>query len=265
MPTKSSPSSLPLVGTHFSVDFGTTQFIKEHSFSEIDIPNLEFKTEGENTIITGQKEFYPDGFEVGDLVLKRGKTSKDSYLFKWLKIQIDFQRKLPIQIVVKLLNHEHSPFLKWTFLNAFPIKFDTSGISSTSKDVMLDSITFKFESFNFEEIGEIGSVKIENPRQGLEGGKGTKWKNKKVKKEPVKLKSENKGRKKEPVKLKSENKTKRKTPVKIKNDEYALAKNALRLARQVDGMLQKKPLKISPPKPKSSRINRKTSRKKPPK
>ena len=251
MPTKSSPSSLPLVGTHFSVDFGTNQVIKEHSFSEIDIPNLEFKTEGENTIITGQKEFYPDGFEVGDLVLKRGKTSKDSYLFKWLKIQIDFQRKLPIQIVVKLLNHEHSPFLKWTFLNAFPIKFDTSGISSTSKDVMLDSITFKFESFKFEEIGEIGPVKIENPWQGLEGGKGTKWKNKKVKKEPVKLKSENK--------------TKRKTPVKIKNDEYALAKNALRLARQVDGMLQKKPLKISPPKPKSSRINRKTSRKKPPK
>jgi hypothetical protein len=108
------------------------------------------------------------------------------------------------------LNHEHSPFLKWTFLNAFPIKFDTSGISSTSKDVMLDSITFKFESFNFEEIGEIGQAQI-------------------------------------------------------KYDEYALAKNALRLARQVDGMLQKKPLKISPPKPKSSRINRKTSRKKPPK
>ena len=209
MPTKSSPSSLPLVGTHFSVDFGTNQVIKEHSFSEIDIPNLEFKTKGENAIIAGQKELHPDGFEFGDLVLKRGKTSKDSYLFKWLKIQIDFQRKLPIQIVVKLLNHEHSPFLKWTFLNAFPIKFDTSGISSTSKDVMLDSITFKFESFKFEEIGEIG-------------------------------------------------------PVKIKNDEYALAKNALRLARQVDGMLQKKPLKISPPKPKSSRINRKTSRKKPP-
>jgi phage tail-like protein len=251
MPTKSSASSLPLVGTHFSVDFGTNQVIKEHSFSEIDIPNLEFKTNGENAIIYGQKELHPDGFEFGDLVLKRGKTSKDSYLFKWLKIQIDFQRKLPIQIVVKLLNHEHSPFLKWTFLNAFPIKFDTSGISSTSKDVMLDSITFKFESFNFEEIGEIGSVKIENPLQGLEGEKGTKWKNKKVKKEPVKLKSENK--------------TKRKTPVKIKNDEYALAKNALRLARQVDGMLQKKPLKISPPKPKSSRINRKTSRKKPPK
>jgi hypothetical protein len=144
---------------------------------------------------------------------------------------------------------------------------------------MLDSITFKFESFKFEEIGEIGTVEIENPWQGLEGGKGTKWKNKKVKKEPVIIKfekkvrkkepviikSENKGRKKEPVKLKSENKTKRKTPVKIKNDEYALAKNALRLARQVDGMLQKKPLKISPPKPKSSRINRKTSRKKPPK
>ena len=210
MPTKSSTSSLPLVGTHFSVDFGTNQVIKEHSFSEIDIPNLEFKTKGENAIIAGQKELHPDGFEFGDLVLKRGKTSKDSYLFKWLKIQIDFQRKLPIQIVVKLLNHEHSPFLKWTFLNAFPIKFDTSGISSTSKDVMLDSITFKFESFKFEEIGEIGQAQI-------------------------------------------------------KYDEYALAKNALRLARQVDGMLQKKPLKISPPKPKSSRINRKTSRKKPPK
>ena len=75
---------------------------------------------------------------------------------------------------------------------------------------MLDSITFKFESFKFDEIDQIG-------------------------------------------------------PAKIKNDEYALAKNTLRLARQTDGMLQKKPLKISPPKPKSSRINRKTSQKKPPK
>jgi len=252
MPTKSSTSSLPLVGTHFSVDFGTNQVIKEHSFSEIDIPNLEFKTKGENAIIAGQKELHPDGFEFGDLVLKRGKTSKDSYLFKWLKIQIDFQRKLPIQIVVKLLNHEHSPFLKWTFLNAFPIKFDTSGISSTSKDVMLDSITFKFESFKFEEIDDIGPVKL-------------KFEKKERKTEPVKLNFEKKERKTEPVKLKSENKTKRKTPVKIINDEYALAKNALRLARQMDGMLQKKPLKISPPKPKSSRINRKTSRKKPPK
>ena len=79
------------------------------------------------------------------------------------------------------------------------------------------------------------------------------------------MRYEKRERKSVPVKLKSENKTKIKPPVKIKNDEYALTKNALRLARQMDGMLQKKPLKISPPKPKSSRVNRKTSQKKPPK
>ena len=54
------------------------------------------------------------------------------------------------------------------------------------------------------------------------------------------MRYEKRERKSVPVKLKSENKTKIKPPVKIKNDEYALTKNALRLARQMDGMLYKK-------------------------
>ena len=238
MSTKLSTSSLPLVGSHFSVDFGNGQTIKEHSFSEISIGELQLKTKSSESLIKGNKETLPDGYEFGDLKLKKGKTTTNSYLFKWLKVQIDFQKKLPLDIKVKLLNHKHEPFLIWTFENAFPYKYDTTGIIAKNSELIIDEISFKFDSFKFSEIEDIG---------------------------PPLIRYEKRERKSEPVKLKSENKTKIKPPVKIKNDEYALTKNALRLARQMDGMLQKKPLKISPPKPKSSRVNRKTSQKKPPK
>ena len=54
-------------------------------------------------------------------------------------------------------------------------------------------------------------------------------------------------------------------PVQIRTDKDANAKNALRMLRKMDGYLQKKPLKITPPGEKSSRLNRRTSGKKPPK
>lgn len=52
-------------------------------------------------------------------------------------------------------------------------------------------------------------------------------------------------------------------PIQLKADKYAIAKNTLREARMMDGYLQKKPLKITPAGEKSSRLNRRTSRKKP--
>jgi len=54
-------------------------------------------------------------------------------------------------------------------------------------------------------------------------------------------------------------------PVQLNTDKDANAKNALRMLRKMDGYLQKKPLKITPPGEKSSRLNRRTSGKKPPK
>ena len=60
-------------------------------------------------------------------------------------------------------------------------------------------------------------------------------------------------------------KQKKPGPVQLKTDKDANAKNALRMLRKMDGYLQKKPLKITPPGEKSSRLNRRTSGKKPPK
>ena len=60
-------------------------------------------------------------------------------------------KKLPTTIIVNVLNHEHKPSLTWTFTEAYPVKYQTSGISSSSKEVIIETITFKFSNYSFRQ------------------------------------------------------------------------------------------------------------------
>ena len=42
----------------------------------------------------------------------------------------------------------------WTFSEAFPIKYQTSGLSANSKDVLIETITFKFTSYKAKQINQ---------------------------------------------------------------------------------------------------------------
>ena len=147
-------TNLPLLGFHFNVSFGDGRVFDDVSFSEVSVIDLELLTKESCSIVNSEQLLSPSGFKYSDLELKRGKAGRESLLFKWLDIQVVNQKKIPITIIVNVLNHEHKPSLTWTFSEAFPIKYQTSGLSANSKDVLIETITFKFTSYKVKQINQ---------------------------------------------------------------------------------------------------------------
>ena len=142
---------MPLLGFHFNVSFGDGKVFDDVSFSEVSVIDLELLTKESCSLVNSEQILSPSGYKYTDLELKRGKAGRHSMLFKWLDIQVKNQKKLPTTIIVNVLNHEHKPSLTWTFTEAYPVKYQTSGISSSSKEVIIETITFKFSNYSFRQ------------------------------------------------------------------------------------------------------------------
>lgn len=144
-------TSMPLLGFHFNVTFGDGKVFDDVSFSEVSVIDLELLTKESCSLVNSEQILSPSGFKYTDLELKRGKAGRHSMLFKWLSIQVTNQKKIPITIIVNVLNHEHKPSLTWTFTDAYPIKYQTAGLNSKSNEVIIETITFKFTSYKFRQ------------------------------------------------------------------------------------------------------------------
>ena len=141
----------PILGIYFKVSFGTRKVFDDISFSEVSISDLEMLTEDSCSIVNSEKIVNPSGYKYTDLKLTRGLTSKTSLIFKWLEIQVANQKILPISIFVEVLDVNKNPILLWTFSEAYPISYNTSGIDANSNKVMMESINFKFSSLSFKQ------------------------------------------------------------------------------------------------------------------
>ena len=144
-------TTLPLLGFHFNVSFGDGQVFDDVSFSEVSVIDLEMLTKESCSMVNSGKSFKSIRIQILRFRIKRGKAGRESLLFKWLDIQVVNQKKLPITIIVNVLNYEHKPALTWTFTEAYPIKYQTSGLSANSKDVLIETITFKFTSYKVRQ------------------------------------------------------------------------------------------------------------------
>jgi phage tail-like protein len=141
----------PILGIFFKVSFGNGEVFDDISFSEVSISDLEMLTEDSCSIVNSEKIVNPSGYKYTDLKLTRGLTSKTSLIFKWLDIQVANQKILPITIFVQVLDVNENPILLWTFTEAYPISYNTSGIDANSNKVMMESINFKFSSLSFTQ------------------------------------------------------------------------------------------------------------------
>lgn len=136
----------PLTGYHFRVDillpgvFGDKDtWWKEVSGIEMELTTEEYK-EGGNS---GPPVMLPTGSKFSDLVLKRGMI-KGSFIINWLEVQMLAQKKIPIPLIVTSLDESGMPIYSWFFMNAYPVKFKTSGFDSMSGQVLMEEITFKY-------------------------------------------------------------------------------------------------------------------------
>lgn len=146
----------PHTNYHFRVDFGIPGFfVKDVGFKNIDSFGVKLNplkpptlpgVKVSETDLAMQKVNPTLVPEYSDLTMHRGMIS-GSMLINWLEMQIISRKKIPIPIIVTMLDSEHLPIYSWFFFNAYPISWETgpfNAMASGENAILVEKITFKY-------------------------------------------------------------------------------------------------------------------------
>lgn len=142
----------PPVAFYFKVVFAGFDEDSDASFQDVSGIGREMKTEdysegGENRFV----HRLPKSVEYKKLVLKRGMATRKSELITWCRTVIDggFSDQIkPMIVLIFLMNAEGTPIRAWQFNNAYPVKWEADGFSSTKNDIAIETIELSYNDFS---------------------------------------------------------------------------------------------------------------------
>lgn len=143
--------SYPPVGFHFVVRIEGLD--KKHpGVSDIGFQSVsginaqigveEYREGGENRF----KHKLPDPVTYPNLVLKRG-ILKGSQMVKWFKDSVESFSFETFDITVMLLNSDHEQLQAWSFVKAWPVKWNISDFNAKENSIVIESIEFAYQYF----------------------------------------------------------------------------------------------------------------------
>lgn len=136
----------PLVGFHFRADFILPSVAKPQDifFQSIDgLSASMIVTENKSVPVYSFNRFRQDGMSFSDLVLRRGLIT-GSNLINYFEMSLFSEKIVPIPLVISVLDEEHLPVYAWMFMNAFPVKWETSGFDAMKNEILIETITMKY-------------------------------------------------------------------------------------------------------------------------
>jgi phage tail-like protein len=141
-------SNYPPVGFSFRVNFEIsgdqevdTQF-QEVSGMSMALDSETFAEGGENRFT----HKLPTRAQYADLVLKRG-LSTSSVLNKWCEDAIvNLDIKLAT-VAVHLLNDKLEPLMSYSFVNAYPKKWEISDLNAMQSGIVIEKLTLSYQYF----------------------------------------------------------------------------------------------------------------------
>ncbi|MGZ3751836.1 MAG: phage tail protein, partial [Mucilaginibacter sp.] len=151
----------PFTGFHFLVVFEIfPQLPNDARFQDVtgltvDV-NLDTYTEG------GENRFVhrlPGRTRYTDLVLKRGMTLV-SGVTAWCQDSIENFNYQPTNMLISILNEDHLPVTSWYVVNAIPIKYDISGLNAAQNQIVIESITLRYEYYKSLNLSAAASAAI---------------------------------------------------------------------------------------------------------
>ena len=142
----------PLPKFHFHVEWGGTRM----GFTEIS--GLDFETEvieyREGGYTTYHKHKQPGLTKYSDVTLKRGTFLGDFEFFELWKKTMMFQEgkeKFRRDIIIKLLDEEHTPIISWSLLNAWPRKVQYSDLKADANEILIETMILVHEGLSIIE------------------------------------------------------------------------------------------------------------------
>lgn len=149
-PGEAADTGYPPVGFHFIVNFGGVTRDADCSFSEVSGIGAEMETE---TVVEGGENRYvytlPKAVKHPRLVLKRGVAPFGSRLVGWCREVLEggLGSAVTTQLMhVMLLDEAGQPLRKWSFENAFPVKWDVEPFQSSKNEVALEKVELAYLS-----------------------------------------------------------------------------------------------------------------------
>ncbi|HEX7645088.1 MAG TPA: phage tail protein [Burkholderiaceae bacterium] len=138
-----SADTYPLPAFYFRVVFVGLPGNSDTSFQEVSGISTEMETE---PIVEGGNQYsllLPKSLKHANLVLKRGIADVSSPLVQWCRdvLETDFTKAIvPSLVKVNLLGADATPLCGWQFTNAYPVKWNIDGFSSTKNEVAIETI-----------------------------------------------------------------------------------------------------------------------------
>ncbi len=136
----------------------------DSSFQEVHGLSAEFQTE--EVVEGGQNRYVhrlPKTAKYPNLVLKRGIVTKSSFLADWFSATIGSSLSLPIlpqNLAISLLNSEGSPLICWGVCNAWPVKWDVSGLNSEDNKVLIETLELSYSFFERITVNSPSSIAV---------------------------------------------------------------------------------------------------------
>jgi phage tail-like protein len=121
------------------------------SFQEISGIQVEYDTE--EVVEGGENRFahrLPRYAKYSNLSLKRGVVTKDSFLGKWVEETLGSMLTEPVKtqdLQVKLLDASGKPLITWTFVKAWPVRWEIAPLDSLENKLLTETLEFSYRYF----------------------------------------------------------------------------------------------------------------------
>jgi phage tail-like protein len=138
----------PFTGFHFLVVFEIfPQVPNDFRFQEVSGLSISVNVDTYNE--GGENRFVhrlPGRTTYTDLTLKRGMTLI-SGVTAWCIDAVENFNYHPTNMLISLLNEDHLPVSSWYVANAYPIKYEISGLNAENGQIVVESMTLRYEYY----------------------------------------------------------------------------------------------------------------------
>ena len=148
-----SPGNVyPPPAFYFRVAFSASLGTVDTSFQEVS--GISSQIDTEDVVEGGENRFVhklPKGVSHPNLVLKRGIADSDSPLVLWCRsvLEGDFIEPITtVSLMVNLMNENKVPIRSWSFVDAYPVKWEVDAFNSTKNDVAIETIELSYTYSN---------------------------------------------------------------------------------------------------------------------
>jgi len=124
---------------------GDARFLEVSGISA-EIPTEDYTEGGEHRFVYR----LPNSVKYAPLILKRGLISSLSPLNTWVQgiLKSGLQEKISTKdLVINLLNEENAPLMGWTFINAYPTKWQVSNFNAMNNEVAIETLEISYQRF----------------------------------------------------------------------------------------------------------------------